>query len=128
MTRIDVPGIFLPPCCVQLFGRFALSSSRYRVDPDSLGSRIARYLDRVRQGTAGRAARLQLDDAATDGDCERLGAIARAKLFHNVLDMDLDGLFGNEEALRNIPIPISARDVTQHVDFAPGQTLVCEMR
>jgi len=40
---------------------------------------------------------LQLDDSAADADRDRLGAIARPELVHDVLDVNLYGFFRDEE-------------------------------
>ena len=52
---------------------------------------------------------LQLNDTAADADGDGLGAVGGAQFFHNVFDVDLDGLLGNEQFVRNIPVLISPR-------------------
>jgi ABC-type transporter Mla MlaB component len=62
----------------------------------------------------------ELNDSTAYANRDRLGAVTRAELVHNVLDMHFDGLLGNEKPLRNIPVPISANYVLQDVDLAFG--------
>ena len=40
--------------------------------------------------------KLELDNSPPDGYGHRLGSITRAQLFHDVLDMNFHGFFGNE--------------------------------
>src|SRR5437868_10860904 len=55
--------------------------------------------------------RSQLDDAATYGNGYRLRAITGPQLLHDVFDMNLDGLFRDEELFGNVAISIPAGDV-----------------
>jgi hypothetical protein len=50
---------------------------------------------------------LQVDDAAADCNGNRLGAIAGAQLLHNMLDVNLDRAFGDEEAVSDVAIAIA---------------------
>ena len=61
------------------------------------------------------------------GDCHGLGAIPRSKLFHDVLDVNLDRFFGDEEPLCDIAIPISTGNVVQNVDLTIRERFVGEM-
>src|SRR5580658_5660631 len=62
--------------------------------------------------------RSELYNSAAHCNCNSLGAVTRAELVHNVLEVHFDGLLGNEEPLGNIPVPISAVNVPQDVHFA----------
>src|SRR5271156_306020 len=76
------------------------------------------------QAARGATADSQLDDAAADADRNSLRAVARAELIHDVFDVDLDSLFGDKKLLRDVPIPVSAGNVAEHVDLAQGEVLV----
>src|SRR5947209_2438422 len=71
--------------------------------------------------------RLQLDNAAAHGNRDRLGAVAGAQLLHDVLDVNLDRVFGDEEELGDVAVPIPSGDVLQHVFLAVGQGLVADV-
>jgi hypothetical protein len=60
----------------------------------------------------------ELNDSTAYANRDRLCSVTRSEFVHNVLDMHFDGLLGNEKALRNIPVPISAGYVSQDVDLA----------
>jgi hypothetical protein len=55
-----------------------------------------------------------LNDASADADCERLGT---TELLHDVLDVGFDRLFGDEQLLGDIPVTVTARDLTKDFDF-----------
>jgi len=63
----------------------------------------------------------KLDDAAADNYRHRLRAITGAQLFHDVFDVNLDGLLRNEEAFGDVPIPVPAGDVSEDVYFTWSQ-------
>ena len=50
--------------------------------------------------------RSQLDDAAAQRDGDRLRAVAGPELLHDVLDVNLDGLFRDEEAFRDVAVTV----------------------
>src|SRR5580692_5263892 len=56
---------------------------------------------------------LKLDDPTAYADRYGLCAITCPQLFHDVLDMDLHGFFRDEEPLSDIPIAVTARDLTE---------------
>jgi hypothetical protein len=62
-------------------------------------------------GSVGTLGLSQLDDAATQGYGDCLRAVAGSEFLHDVLDVDLDGLFRDEEPLRNVPVAVPAGDV-----------------
>jgi hypothetical protein len=49
---------------------------------------------------------LQLDNSAAEANRDRLSTIIRAKFLHDVLDVNLYSLFGDEELLRDVSIPV----------------------
>src|ERR1700722_7088635 len=61
--------------------------------------------------------RLELDNAAANRDRNRLRTVACAQFFHDVLDVNLYGLFGDEKPVRDVAIPVASGDMTQHVDL-----------
>src|SRR3954466_5337280 len=67
------------------------------------------------------------NDSAADRDRHGAGAIAGAQLLHDVLDVHLDRLLGDEQPLGDVAIPVAAGDVLQDVDLAARQRLVREM-
>jgi len=60
---------------------------------------------------------LQFDDPASHTDRDSLRAITCPQLLHDVPDVYLDGLFRNEELFGNVPIPISASDVSKDLSL-----------
>ena len=52
--------------------------------------------------------------------------IARAQLFHDVLEVTLDRLFGDKEPLGDIAIPISFGDVAQNFDLTIRERFVAD--
>src|SRR5215212_11793753 len=67
---------------------------------------------------------LQLDDAAAEGDGDRLRAVAGAELLHDVLDVNLHGLLGDEELFGDVAVTVPARDQPENVQLALGQRLI----
>ena len=61
---------------------------------------------------------LYLDNSATDGDSHGLRAMCRAKFLHDVFDMNLDRVFGNEEALCNFPVSIALGGASEDLELA----------
>ena len=55
--------------------------------------------------------RLQLDDAAADGNRYRLRAIVGAEFVHDAPDMGLDGLLRYEQFRGDIAIPVARCDL-----------------
>ena len=47
----------------------------------------------------------------------RLRAVAGAQFFHDVLDVNFYGFFGDVELFRDVAIPVASGDMTQHVDL-----------
>src|SRR5580692_2690154 len=74
-----------------------------------------------------RVSESELNDAAADGDRDRLRAVAGAELFHDVFDVNLNGFLGNEEPFRNVAIPVSSGDLLKDLNFPARQTLVAHM-
>src|ERR1700733_15882158 len=70
---------------------------------------------------------LELDDPSPDSNGNRLRAGAGAQFLHDVLDVNLDRLFGDVKARRDVAIPVATRDVAQNVDFTRGQGFVAQM-
>ena len=60
----------------------------------------------------------QLDNSTAYPNRDRLRAITCPQLLHDVPDVDLDGLFRNEELFGNVPIPISASDVPKDLSLS----------
>ena len=52
----------------------------------------------------------QSDDAAAYGDGDRLRAVTGPQLIFNMLDVDFDRLFGNEQMFGNVLIAVAAGD------------------
>ena len=61
-----------------------------------------------------------MDDAAAEAYGDGLCPIGGAQLFHDVLDVDLHGFFGDEESCGNLAVAIAAGDLAQYLDFAAG--------
>src|SRR5258708_12422461 len=70
---------------------------------------------------------LQLDDSAADPDRDRLGAIARPELVHDVLDVNLYGFFRDEEFFRDVAIPVSPGNSAKDFYLARRQIVVAQM-
>ena len=70
---------------------------------------------------------LELNKSPAHRDCDGLSTVVRAKFIHNVLDVNLDGLFRNAQQFGNIPIPISAGDLLQNLYFARRQVVIAQM-
>src|SRR5271157_685793 len=70
---------------------------------------------------------LELYDAAAHSDSDRLGAITGSELFHNVLDVDLNCLFGDEQFIGDVPVTISARDLTKDFNLSASESFVAVM-
>src|SRR5262245_4383617 len=74
-----------------------------------------------------RVFRLELDDAAPEGDGHRLRAVAGSELAHDVLDVHLDRLFGDEEALGDVAVAVAAGDMPEDFYLARRQRLVAQV-
>src|SRR5688572_15163474 len=70
---------------------------------------------------------LQVNDAAADADRHGLGAILGAELVHDVPDMDLDGLFGDFEALTDVTVAVTLGHAPENLDFALTQGIAVEV-
>ena len=103
------------------FPSTADETTRTRVPVDGL-ARICRILNfrillkwyflvsrEAERGTRGLC--LQVDDATADGDRDRLGTIAGAQLLHNMLDVNLDRAFGDEETVGDVAVAIALRNM-----------------
>jgi hypothetical protein len=66
----------------------------------------------------GAGRKLQVKESAADSDGDGLGAATGAQFYHDVLEMHLYGLYGNEEFHRNVAIAIVARDLLKHFSAA----------
>ena len=64
-----------------------------------------------------------MNNAPLHSDRNCLCAVARAELFHDVLDVNLDGLLGYEELLGNVTIPVPLSDPPENFNFPRTQTL-----
>jgi hypothetical protein len=62
-------------------------------------------------------AKSQSYDSPARRDSERVGSITRAQLLHDLFEVALHRIFRNEQALPDIAIPVSTRDVRQNLDF-----------
>ena len=70
---------------------------------------------------------LELDDSAPHANCNCLGAVAGAEFFHDVLDVDLDGFFGDKKLFSNVSIAVSTCNMIEDFDFARGQVFVTHL-
>src|SRR2546428_3923089 len=70
---------------------------------------------------------LERNNSSAHSDCERLSPVRCAQLFHNVLDVRLDGQFTDEELLRNVPVPLTAGNLPENLDLTPSEILVAVM-
>ena len=61
---------------------------------------------------------LELDDSATHGNRDCLCAVAGAEFFHDVLDVDLDGFFGDKKLVGNISIAVATCNMIEDFYFA----------
>jgi len=66
---------------------------------------------------------LQLNDSSTDGNCNRLGAITGAQLFHDVFDVNLDRFLSYEEPVGDVTIAVPFRDVLKDFDLTRSQSV-----
>src|SRR6266566_9389886 len=69
----------------------------------------------------------QLDNSSPHRDCNCLSTIASAKFLHDVFDVNLDSLFGDEESFCDVAIPVTAPDMFQDIDLSVGESFVAEM-
>ena len=60
---------------------------------------------------------LQFNDSATHRDGNRLSAIVRAELIHDVLEVNLDGFLGYEKPIGNLFIPIACCHQSKDLHF-----------
>ena len=85
----------IAPCCT--FASFERATDeRNRCNQNANPKSMVFLCTTIVVEKGGARVSLQLDDAPAHGDCDRFGAIARAKLFHDVFDVNLDGLFRDE--------------------------------
>src|SRR5208282_2276158 len=70
---------------------------------------------------------LELNNAAADGNSDRLGAIVRAKFFHDVFNVNLHRTFGDKEAVGDVAIAVALCNLLQNFDFASGERFVAQM-
>ncbi len=61
---------------------------------------------------------LEPDDAAADGECDRLRAIRGGRLVHHVLDVNLDRLLRGQELRAYVAAAETCRDVRKNFHFA----------
>jgi hypothetical protein len=61
-----------------------------------------------------------MNDAAAQGNRNRLSTVLGAQLIHEVFDVSLDGFFRDEELNGDILISVSAGNCAQHFDLAGG--------
>src|SRR5216683_1099618 len=67
---------------------------------------------------------LELDDSAMHGNRDCLCTVAGAEFFHDVLDVDLDGFFGDKKLVGNISIAVATCNMIEDFYFARGQVFV----
>src|SRR6185503_7978982 len=67
---------------------------------------------------------LELNYAAAQADGDGLGAIGGAQFFHDVLDVNLDGFFRDEEAFGDFAVPVSIGHFPQHLDLTLSENLI----
>src|SRR5262245_24539477 len=72
-------------------------------------------------------ATLELDNAAPHSDGDRLCAVIRAQLLHDVLQVYLDGLFRDVEQFANIAITIATGYVPQDLGFALRERVIAHV-
>ena len=65
-----------------------------------------------------------MNDSAADTDGHGLSPVAGAEFLHDVLDVNFDCFFGDEELVADIAISVAARDFAKHFDFTAGKGLV----
>jgi hypothetical protein len=68
--------------------------------------------------------RLELDDAALEGDGDGVGAVVGIELGQNTFDVGLDGFFGDGEVIGNDFIGVTGGDQAKDFDFASGELVV----
>src|SRR5215475_13035178 len=71
--------------------------------------------------------RLKLDDAAANGNSNRLRAVLRAELVHDVFDVDLDRLFGDKQDISDVLISVAAGNLAKDFDFAGSQFFIAHV-
>jgi len=63
---------------------------------------------------------LDLDDSPARRDCHCLRPIVRVEFLHDVLNVDFHGFLGNIKPVRDVSVPIAARNVPKHLDLTFG--------
>src|SRR5262249_44737820 len=67
---------------------------------------------------------LQMDDAAADADGDGLRAVVSAEFAHDVLDVNLDGFFGNGEVVGDVAIAVAFGNLAKNLNFAFGEGFI----
>ncbi len=62
-----------------------------------------------------------MDDAPPHGDRDRLGPVVCPQLVHNVLEVHLDGLLGDEQEIGDLPIPVAGGHVAKNLHLTLAQ-------
>src|SRR5580698_2351827 len=65
-----------------------------------------------------------MDDAATDGNRDCLGAIVGSQLGHDVLDVNLNGSFRDKKFFGDIPVTIAFGNLLQNLNLAGCQPFI----
>jgi hypothetical protein len=67
-----------------------------------------------------------LDNSPAHSDGYRLRPVVSAQFLHNVLDVDFDGLLGNQELLGDIPVAVTAGDLLQDLRYHEHVRLIID--
>src|SRR5256712_9271631 len=70
---------------------------------------------------------LKRNNSSAHSDCERLSSVLCAQLFHNVLDVHLDGQFTDEELFANVTVPLTGGNTLENFDLALAESLIAVM-
>ncbi len=79
---------------------------------------MRKYHDSGTGGVRAGGGLLEPDDAAADGECDRLRAIRGSRLVHDVLDVNLDRLLRGQELRAYVAAAETFRDVRKNFHFA----------
>src|SRR6267154_5311264 len=56
-----------------------------------------------------------------------MGAVYRAKFLHDLINMNFDRLFGNEETVRNFPVSVAVCNASKNLDLTLRQVFIAKM-
>src|SRR5438552_1424927 len=70
---------------------------------------------------------LKRSNSSAHSDCVHQSSVRCAQLFHNVLDVHLDGQFADEELFANVTVPLTGGNTLENFDLALAESLIAVM-